>query len=227
MPHTFQSGDGVHLQGVKSGNIGYQALVDQLFDQLVAQSLDIHGPARGEMLDGLLALRFAIQAAGATGGMVDIGGNIRCFGVLPEYPRGWIIGLQAPRDEDDLIARLVLRDLAVATSGDYRRYAEAGGERQSHILDPQSGQSARELISVSIIAPTAMEADALSTAFYVMGPQASLDYCRSRQEIAAVLLCPIRHRDGIEIRTAGLDEDELTLLQRPTGDRRSADTSCP
>lgn len=63
-----------------------------------------------------------------------------------------------------------------------------------------------------MLAPSAALADALSTAFYVMGPEASLDYCRSRTEIAAVLVCPVRHSGGIEVRTAGLAEDELTML---------------
>ena len=55
-------------------------------------------------------------------------------------------------------------------------------------------------------------ADALATAFYVLGPQPSLDYCLSRPEIAAVLVCPVRHSGGLELKTVGFGDDELTIF---------------
>ena len=87
------------------------------------------------------------------------------------------------------------------------------GRRYGHILDPRTGQPAEGILSATVVAPTAAVADALSTAFYVMGPHKALDYCQGRPEVATVLVCPTRHGGGIQIQTAGLAEDELTMLQ--------------
>ena len=63
-----------------------------------------------------------------------------------------------------------------------------------------------------MLAPTAAEADAVSTALFVMGPEAAVEYCRSRPEIAAVLVCPDRAARGIEITSAGFQQDELNFF---------------
>ena len=125
---------------------------------------------------------------------------------------GWLVGLRHPRRADRRLAEIRLRDRALATSGTWGQSFTRGGRRYGHILDPRSGQPAEGLLSATVIAPSAALADALSTAFYVLGPAAALDYCRQRPEIAAVLVCPVRHSGGFEIRTAGLADEELKLL---------------
>ena len=62
------------------------------------------------------------------------------------------------------------------------------------------------VLSTTVVAPTAAMADALSTAFYVMGPERSLEFCQAHAEIGAVLACPSRRAGGVELRTAGLDD---------------------
>ena len=101
---------------------------------------------------------------------------------------------------------------ALATSGSRAQSFVHGGRRYGHILDPRTGWPAEGVVSVTVVAPTATRADALATAFCAMGPEASLDYCRSRPEIGVVLVCPVRHSGGIEVQTAGLDENDLTML---------------
>jgi thiamine biosynthesis lipoprotein len=125
---------------------------------------------------------------------------------------GWLVGLRHPRRADRRLAEIRLRDRALATSGSWTQSFMHGGRRYGHILDPRSGRPVEGLLSATVIAPSAALADALSTAFYVLGPAAALDYCRERPEIAAVLVCPVRHSGGFEIRTAGLADDELKLL---------------
>ena len=110
------------------------------------------------------------------------------------------------------LAEIRLRDRALATSGSRTQSFVHGGRRYGHILDPRSGRPAEGVLSATAIAPAAALADALSTAFYVMGPQPALDYCRTHPEIATLLVCPVRHSGGFEIRSAGLAEDELRLL---------------
>ena len=73
-------------------------------------------------------------------------------------------------------------------------------------------EPAEGVLSTTVVAPTAALADALSTAFYVMGPDRMLDYCRDRPEIGVVMACPVRHSGGIEIQSIGLTEDELRFL---------------
>jgi thiamine biosynthesis lipoprotein len=69
------------------------------------------------------------------------------------------------------------------------------------------------VLSVTVVAPTALLADALSTAFFVMGPQVSLNYCRARPEIGMVMICPGGHGGKTEIHRVGLDREELTMCE--------------
>ncbi|HUT14156.1 MAG TPA: FAD:protein FMN transferase [Thermoguttaceae bacterium] len=123
--------------------------------------------------------------------------------------RGWEVGIRHPLRPDRRLAEIRLDGRALATSGSWAQSFVHRGRRYGHILDPRTGRPAEDVLSATAIAPTATLADALSTAFYVMGPQATSDFCRQRPEIAAVLVCPVRHSGGIEIKTAGLAEDDL------------------
>jgi len=86
-------------------------------------------------------------------------------------------------------ARLRLRDRAMGTS--------AATYQPRHILDPRTGWPARGVLSATAVAPTATEADALSTAFYVMGPAATRRFCEANPRFGAVLLLPDRRVEGI------------------------------
>lgn len=152
--------------------------------ELEGMRLDLGGIAKGYAID--LAVE-AMMHSGALGGMVDIGGDIRCFGRNAKNGKEWIIGLQNPREET-LITKLKLVDYAVATSGDYRRYTQTEGKKQSHILNPDTAVSVDELISVSIVAPTAMQADALATAVSVMGRVRGLELIESFDGVEALLI---------------------------------------
>lgn len=125
---------------------------------------------------------------------------------------GWTVGILHPLRPDRRLGEIRLRDRALATSGSRAQSFVHEGRRYSHILDPRTGRPAEGVLSATVIAPTAALADALSTAFYVMGPQASLEYCRRRPQLAAVLACPVRHSGGFQLRTAGLAEGELKML---------------
>jgi len=105
-----------------------------------------------------------LASRGAAQGLVDAGGDIRVFG-----DRRWRIGLQSPRGAG-ILRVLELRDAAVSTSGDYQKCFEVGGRRYHHILDPVTGYPAEGCASVTVTAPTALAADALSTALFVLGP---------------------------------------------------------
>ena len=101
--------------------------------------------------------------------MVNLGGNIRCRGTA-ESGRAWSVGVKDPFDRDRNIGAIRLADgMAVATSGNYEKFVEIGGKRYSHIVDPRTGRPVEGVASVTVIATNAVEADAMSTAIFVLG----------------------------------------------------------
>ncbi len=128
--------------------------------------LTLGGIAKGYAADRACEI---LRSAGIRAGMVQIGGEIRVFG------KTWEIGIQHPRRPEKLLGRVKLRDAAISTSGDYIRVYFLGSRRLHHIIDPRTGEPATGCQSVTVIAPTGMEADALSTAAFVLGPQAGLE----------------------------------------------------
>ena len=109
--------------------------------------------------------------------MVEIGGEVRCQG-KPMRRDTWSIGLQRPQRGAgiELQGTVPLRDLSMATSGDYRNYYKRGHDFYSHIIDPRSGLPVEHnLCSATVTAPSCALADALATCFLVLGTQASLD----------------------------------------------------
>jgi FAD:protein FMN transferase len=149
--------------------------------------LDLGGIAKGYAID--LAVE-AARKAGARGAMIDVGGDIRCFGKSAGEKEKWTIGLQDPDAEGQILLKLKMNDAAVATSGHYRRFVLIDGERHSHIINPAGGNSAGKLASVSIIAPTAMAADALATAVSVMGTEGGMKMIEDTEKTEAILIEP-------------------------------------
>jgi thiamine biosynthesis lipoprotein len=153
--------------------------------------LDLGGIAKGYAIDTSVE---AMKRKGALGGMVDIGGDVRCFGRPPQGQEHWRVGLQdpnvAPDDAGPAKPLLVLHmtDGAVTTSGDYRRFTRVGGENQSHIMDTQTGRGANRLASVTVIAPDATTADALATAVSVLGQEDGLTLIERLPQVEAILI---------------------------------------
>jgi thiamine biosynthesis lipoprotein len=147
--------------------------------------LDVGAIAKGYAVDLAVGI---LQEKGVVGGMVDIGGNIRCFGQGPGENGQWFIGLQDPRHEEAILMKLRLNNMAVATSGDYRRVVVIDRQSYSHILNPKSAESVKELASVTIIAPTATDADALSTTVSVLGKEKGLVLIRQLGNAEAILI---------------------------------------
>jgi thiamine biosynthesis lipoprotein len=105
-----------------------------------------------------------------TSALIDAGGNIYCLG--KKGGRKWRIGIQHPRQPDKIIFYLDLEDRAVSTSGDYQQFFSHQGRRFSHIINPKTGEPVDNgVLSATITAGTATEADALSTAVFVLGKE--------------------------------------------------------
>jgi thiamine biosynthesis lipoprotein len=155
--------------------------------------LDLGGIAKGYAIDKAIE---AAQRCGAVGAMVDIGGDVRCFGLPPKGRDHWLIGLQDPNSAIEGMEggglRLVLKVIneAVATSGDYQQFVIIEGKRYSHIMNRRTGKSAESLSSVTIIADNATDADALATAVSVMGAEKGLALIEKLPNTEAILIGP-------------------------------------
>ncbi|MGB8227410.1 MAG: FAD:protein FMN transferase [Sedimentisphaerales bacterium] len=148
--------------------------------------LDLGGIAKGFAADIAAA---EMKKAGAVGGLIDLGGQIGCFGTTEKKGK-WIIGVRNPAKSEDnkILARLALSDAAVSTSGNYERFYKIGDKRFSHIFNPATEKSADQLSSVTIIASNGTEADALSTAVSVMGAEKGLELIEKTENTEAVII---------------------------------------
>ena len=151
--------------------------------------LDLSGIAKGYAVD-LVAER--LTALGFNSVLVEIGGELRGSGIKPDgHP--WWVDLEAPPGSPFDPCRFALHGGAIATSGDYRRALTHEGRRYAHTLDPLTGRPvAHGLASVTILAESAMVADAQATAVTVLGPDLGYEYA-SRNGLAALL---VDHRQG-------------------------------
>lgn len=122
---------------------------------------------------------------------------------------GWPVGLRNPLFPDRNYATLLLQDRALATSGSNVQFFRHQGQRYGHILDPRTGWPVEGMLSVTVTAPTATEADALSTAFYVMGLEAAADFCRQHPEIGAILVPPLKEGRTLTPLILNIREEEL------------------
>ena len=142
------------------------------------------GIGKGYAVDRAVAM---LRAYGIGDFMVQFGGDLYVSGVAGEGP--WRLGINDPRGApDDSFATLELHDATFSTSGDYERFFVADGVRYHHLLDPDSGQPARGTRSVTIIAASAMLADALSTGVFIIGAHKGMALIERLADVEAVIV---------------------------------------
>ncbi len=162
-------------------------------------SVDLGGIAKGYAIDRAIE---AMIDAGADGGLVNVGGDLRCFGA-DEDGKPWPVKIRHPFDKSRICATLSVTEAAVATSGDYHRYFEIAGKRYSHIVDPRTGRalSAGHAPSVTVVSlpigdapPSAAAADAWATAISVLGPK-GIELINKHPGLEAMLITgtPTKH----------------------------------
>ena len=145
-------------------------------------AITLNGIAQGLAAD---AARQALQDAGIEHALID-SGEIGSVGTHAERDH-WSIGIKDPRNPATILGVASLQDRCLATSGDYETTFSADFS-EHHLLDPRTGHSPTELASVSIVAPTALEADALSTAVFLMGPDRGRDFVESLPHVDALFV---------------------------------------
>ena len=126
--------------------------------------IDLGGIAKGHAVDNAIKI---LQQHGISQAMVSAGGDTRIIG--DKGGRPWYVGIRHPRDKNKSAVVLPLSQTAISTSGDYERYFIKDNVRHHHIIKPSTGDSARELRSVSILGEDSTTVDALSTAVFILG----------------------------------------------------------
>ena len=114
--------------------------------------------------------------------------SVYSMGSGPERSQGWLVGIRHPWKPEKRLATVRLKDRALGTSAATFQHLEHEGRKLGHILDPRSCWPAEGMASASVLAPTAAFADALATAFFILGVDKARLYCENHPEIAAVLL---------------------------------------
>jgi thiamine biosynthesis lipoprotein len=145
--------------------------------------LNLNAIAKGRIIDASAA---AAMLEGITEVLVNIGGDIRHLGRRPI--RVDIADPFHPAENQPPIARITVENQGVATSGGYRRGFRMGDIHRSHILDPRTGRPVEHIVSATVVAPTTLQADVLSTAFSVLTPKESFALCTQFPDIAVLLV---------------------------------------
>ena len=157
-----------------------------------ALQVDLCGIAKGYAVDRMAQVP---QQHGVRHALAALDGELRAVGGQADGTP-WAVGLERPEAGRRAVhGVLELEDLAVATSGDYRHYVEVGGTRLAHTMDPQRGAPVNNAVaSVTVLAPTCMQADAWATALLVAGP-AQGPALAQRMGLEALFL--LRHAEGL------------------------------
>jgi FAD:protein FMN transferase len=146
------------------------------------QSITLGGVAKGYAVEKAVEI---LKNHKITIALVDASGNMRALGKKPGGV--WNIAMRDPRNKNKYIMIIPLNNNAVSTSGDYERYFD-DKMKYHHIINPKTGYSATELISVTIVTDNAFDADALSTAVFVLGKEKGMKLIESLPDVEGLII---------------------------------------
>ena len=188
--------------GFKSGALPSQHQIDSILQFVGMEKIDVHGDTLVKQ-DPRMMLDFSSIAKGmacdeigrmlvrngAVNWLVEIGGEVMASGVN-SHGSTWHVSVDMPEGDSHESAMVLKLDSgAVATSGNYRKWREEGGNRLSHIVDPHTGDSrVGTLLSVTVIAPDCMNADAWATACMVMGEEKVKEMMGKRNDLGVMTI---------------------------------------
>ena len=178
------------LQAEAAASVGMQHIQllpdGKIRKSFAATYIDLSAIAKGQAVDEVSQV---LAGLGCQHFLVDIGGEVRATG-LNNKGRAWRVGIEAPMPGRQGTVQRVLSvsDQSVATSGDYRNFRRVDGLRVDHVIDPRSGVPAsNNVVSVTVVHPSAMWADAYATALMVLGVEAGLAFAEAR-DLAVLIL---------------------------------------
>lgn len=156
--------------------------------------ITLDGIAKGYIVDRAARL---IQNRGISHALIDAGGDLRVIGGK-DQDSPWRIGITDPKGRKQYVQTIALRDMAVATSGHYQNFFDPG-RRHHHLLQPGQNASPANTASCTVVAPSAMLADGLSTALFVLPVQQGLDLIQKYQPAQAHII----HKGGRSFSSPG------------------------
>ncbi|QDV23724.1 DUF2271 domain-containing protein [Aureliella helgolandensis] len=171
-------------------------------------SINLDGLAKGYLLDAVCR-EMERQFPELRTFTINLGGDLRKLGHEPLAIA--ISDPQHPHENAETVDRFsVDHPVAMATSGGYRRFVEIDHHKHSHIVDPRTGLPASNVLSSTVLAPNAMDADALATALSVLSPKASLELVNSLDATECLLILS----DGCHLASAGWPSSAATMQNR-------------
>ena len=184
-----------NLKKINYKNIKLNKNNQTIFFTQVGTRIDLGGIAKGHAVDNAIKI---LQKNGITQAMVSAGGDTRIIG--DKGGRPWYVGIRHPRDKTKSAVVLPLSQTAISTSGDYERYFIKDNIRHHHIIKPSTGDSARELRSVSILGVDSTTVDALSTTVFILGLNKGMKLISSIPNTEAIVI----DNNGLMHYSAGL-----------------------
>lgn len=179
--------------------------------------LNLGGIGKGEAIDRLAA---RLQASGIDDFLIHAGqssvlargdqferedsDNVESNESESDWPRGWMVGLAHPTKPNRRLAGLWLHNAALATSGSGKQFFHHRGKRYGHVIDPRTGQPAGDLLSLSLMADHAVDADALATGLFVMGREKAVQFAgQSTPALPLILVADAARQNEVTITTTG------------------------
>jgi thiamine biosynthesis lipoprotein len=172
--------------------VGYQKVLLNPADLTVQFSrsgveLDPGGIGKGYAVDRMVEI---LKEAGITKALISAGtSTMYALGAPPDNSQGWPVSIRHPKDESKPGFEVYLRNESMSTSGNYEKFFWADGRMYSHIMDPRTGYPAEGVLSVSVIAPEALDSEAWTKPFYIRGRQWA---ARQKPQGFRVYLCEDR-----------------------------------
>ncbi len=149
--------------------------------------LDLGGIAKGYAVDRAVEI---LRENGVTAALVSSGTSSLYALGAPPGERGWKVNIRDSFKAGKVGDVVWLKDYSLSTSGNYEKFFTLAGKTYAHIMDPRTGRPVENMLSSAVLAPRATESDALSTAFFVLGPQASRKYLAAHPNLAVVFYQP-------------------------------------
>lgn len=170
-------------------NVGYQNIILDsvnctIFLKKLGMKIGFGATGKGYAADKGRAL---MQAKGVKAGIVNASGDLSTWGTAISG-KPWLIGLTNPFNEEENVSVIKLKTEAVVTSGSYEKYVTFGGKRYAHIINPVTGYPVSGLISVTVVGPSAEQANGLSTSIMVLGKEAGAALMKQFPQYAYLLI---------------------------------------
>ena len=183
-------------------------------------AFDLGGVAKGWAIDRAVE---TLKARGVTRALVNFGGQVYALGA-PVGADAWTVEIASPTDRARGVTTVRLKDHSLSTSAASEHALAVSGTMLNHILDPRTGRPAPDWGSASAIAPSATDADAASTALYVLGREAGLAWAAGQPDLEAVMLSPDPSApNGVRVERAGGPVAALYAAAPATADAKSGD----